>query len=268
MKSIKIKPKKKKTVIGTAILIPAYNEEKYIRDVIKDCFKYKLDIIIVDDGSIDNTLKLIKSIPDPGNFKIITLKHRVNQGKGQSLKTGFKYIIDNNYSGVITIDADGQHSTNEIKDFLKEVEYKNPDLIIGNRLGNTKNMPFIRLATNVFTSWVISNIAGKKISDVQSGFRYINAEVLKNIKLETRNFDTEPEVIIRAGWLGFDIKNIPISTIYHKNFISHVNPVKDTIKFFRLVFNSFRWKKEFNKKSGLPLKKSDTVHKKLPKETK
>jgi len=267
MKSVKIKLKKKKAAAGTAILIPAYNEEKYIKNVIKNCLRYKLDIIIIDDGSTDNTLKVIKSIPNPVNFKIIILKHRTNQGKGQSLRTGFKYIINNNYSGVITIDADGQHDTDEIKDFLEEVEYKNPDLIIGNRLGNTKKMPFIRLATNIFTSWIISKIAGKKINDVQSGFRYINVKVLKNIKLETRNFDTEPEVIIRAAWLGSGIKNIPISTIYHKNFISYVNPVKDTIKFFRLVFRSFRWKKEFKKRGSLPLKKSDTFHKKPPKET-
>ena len=233
---------------GIVILIPAYNEEKYIRTVIKGCLKYNLDIIIVDDGSTDNTLKAVKSIKAPENLKIIPLKHTVNKGKGQSLKTGFSYIIKNNYSGVITIDADGQHNTGEIKNFLKVIEKEKPDLIIGNRLGNTKNMPFVRLATNVFTSWIISNIAGRKISDVQSGFRYISTKALKNIKLETKNFDTEPEIVIKASWLGYNIKNIPISTIYHKDFVSYVNPVTDTIKFFKLVFNSFKWKNKFKKK--------------------
>ncbi len=239
--------KKKKTDTKMAILIPAYNEEKYIDDVVKNCLKYSLDIIIVDDGSIDNTLKIVRSIPKPKNLKIISIRHPVNKGKGQSLKTGFKYILNKNYSGVITLDADGQHNTGEIKDFLKSIEEENPDLVIGNRLGNTKSMPFIRLATNVFTSWIISNIAGIKVSDVQCGFRYISSEALKNIKLETKNFDTEPEIIIKAGWLGYKIKNIPISTIYHKDFISYVNPVKDTIKFFRLVFNSCKWKKKLAK---------------------
>ena len=242
--------KKKNDSEKIAILVPAYNEEEFIKKVIKNCFKYGLDIIIVDDGSTDGTLKAVKSIAIPENFKIIPLRHLINKGKGQSLKTGFEYVIRNNYSGVITIDADGQHDTNEIKNFLKSLEEEKPDLIIGDRMGNTKNMPFIRLATNVITSWIISRIAGKKVSDVQSGFRYISVEVLRNVKLETGNFDTEPELIIKSSWSGYCIKNIPISTIYHKNFTSSVNPITDTIKFFKLVFNSFKWKRILKKKTG------------------
>ena len=247
MKSGNTALKNKKADNKIAILIPAYNEERYIEGVTNDCLKYNLDIIVVDDGSDDNTLKIVKSIPKSENATIITIRHPVNKGKGQSLKTGFEYVLKNNYSGVITLDADGQHDTDEIKDFLKTVEKERPDLIIGNRLSDTRKMPFIRLATNVFTSWIISNIAGRKVSDVQCGFRYISSEVLKNIKLETKNFDTEPEIILRAGWLDYKIKNLSIKTIYHKDFISYVNPVKDTIKFFRLVFNSLKWKKKFFK---------------------
>ncbi len=231
-----------------AILIPAYNEEKHIKAVVKSCLKYHLDIIIIDDGSTDNTLKKVKSISAPASFKIIVIRHRVNKGKGKSLRTGFLYVIKNNYSGIITLDSDGQHDAGEIKNFLKMIEKENPDLIIGNRLVNAKNMPLIRLATNVFTSWIISAISGRKISDVQSGFKYIKTDVLKNIKLETSNFDTEPEIIMKSSWSGYHIKNIPIRTIYHKNFISYVNPVTDTIKFLKLVFNSFRWKRKFYKK--------------------
>ena len=108
-------------------------------------------------------------------------------------------------------------------------------------------MPFIRLSTNLFTSWLISVIAGKKINDVQSGFRYLANDVLKNIKLETKNFDTEPEMLLKASWMDYKIINIPISTIYHKNFVSHVNPFKDTLKFFNLVFKSLGWKRRFRR---------------------
>jgi glycosyltransferase involved in cell wall biosynthesis len=263
MESEIIKLKKKKTDTEIVILIPAYNEEKYIKKVIKGCSKYGLDIIVVDDGSSDNTLKVVKSIPAPKNYRIILLKHEINKGKGKSLKTGFKYIIEKNYPGVITLDADGQHNTEEIKNFLKIVKKGKPDLIIGDRMGNTAHMPFIRLATNVITSRIISAIAGKRVNDVQSGFRYIRTDVLKNINLETGNFDTEPELIIKSSWSGYNIKNIPISTIYHKNFISHVNPANDTIKFFRLVFNSIKWKRKFykNKQKNVN-KKSGKVHRK------
>ncbi|GAG66315.1 unnamed protein product, partial [marine sediment metagenome] len=144
---------------------------------------------------------------------ITLIKHSKNLGKGQSLKTGFSYIVKNNYSGVITIDADGQHKTSEIKNFLKVIEKENPDLIIGDRLGNTKNMPFIRLATNVFTSWVISNIAGIRISDVQSGFRYISTKALKNIKLETRFLECLMSVILKFLGTGIDFTTSKVLSV-------------------------------------------------------
>ncbi|MBU4450358.1 MAG: 5-formyltetrahydrofolate cyclo-ligase, partial [Actinobacteria bacterium] len=230
-----------------AILLPAYNEGKYIKDVLAECLPYRLDLIIIDDGSTDNTIEIIEKFPKPVEPKIILIKHQLNKGKGEALKTGFAFAAKNNYSGVITLDADGQHKVSEIEDFIRMSENENPDIIVGSRFKNTKGMPFIRLATNFFTSWLISAIAGKKIDDVQSGFRYVSLRALKNINLETKNFDTEPEMLLKASWLNYIIKNIPISTIYHKDFVSHVNPIKDTIKFFKLVFRSLKWKKSFKR---------------------
>jgi len=230
-----------------AIMIPAYNEEKYIKGVIKDCSSYGLDILIIDDGSTDNTANIVNSLAADMGDRLILLQHSRNQGKGQALITGFDYIIKNGYKGVITLDADGQHDTREIAYFLELAEKEDPDVVIGDRLGDTKGMPLIRLATNVFTSWIIARIAGKSVSDVQSGYRYLKAEALRKIKLKTRNFDTEPEIILRAGWHGMKMLNIPIKTIYHEEFTSYVNPVKDTIKFFRLVFNSLKWKRDFRR---------------------
>lgn len=236
-----------------AILIPAYNESKHIKDVVISCIeKYSsLDVIIVDDGSTDNTGEIIKDLEknylNRQKNKIILLKHDTNKGKGQALKTGFTYAINNNYYGVITIDADGQHKISEISNFLKAVDEYKPDIIVGSRFKNVKGMPFIRLVTNIFTSWLISAIAGKKIEDVQSGFRFISKNVLTKVKLETANFDTEPEILLKASWKKFKIINIPITTIYHKDFVSHVNPITDTIKFFKLIFKSLKWKKQFKR---------------------
>ncbi len=232
-----------------ALLIPAYNEEKYIEGVIENSSKYEMDIIILDDGSIDSTASIVESLIPAYSPYLKLIRHSKNLGKGQALITGFDYIKENNYSGVITLDADGQHDTKEIINFLEVIKKEDPDLIIGDRLGNTEGMPFIRLATNVFTSWIISKIAGKKVSDVQSGYRYLKTMALKKIKLKTKNFDTEPEIILRAGWHDMKILNVPIKTIYHDDFVSYVNPVKDTIKFFKLVLNSLKWKREFRKQS-------------------
>jgi glycosyltransferase involved in cell wall biosynthesis len=228
-----------------AILIPAYNEDKYIKHVIENCAVYGMDIIVVDDGSVDSTAAQVRLLIKEAGNKLKLITHPYNMGKGRALITGFSYIIKKKYMGVITIDADGQHDTAEIKKFVETVKDKDPDLIIGNRLENTLGMPFIRLATNVFTSWIISRIADKKISDVQSGYRYLKTSAIKKIKLNTCNFDTEPEIVMRAGWYDMKILNIPIKTIYHKDFVSHVNPIKDTLKFFRLVINGIREKKDF-----------------------
>lgn len=224
-----------------AILIPAYNEEKYLKDVIRGCLKYKLDIIIIDDGSLDKTSQLVKNIQKKVD-NLIFIQHSINKGKGAALKTGFAYVIKHNYQGIITLDADGQHKTEEIKKFLDYLKRKKVDLIIGDRLSDTQNMPFVRLATNVITSKIISFLAGQKVNDVQSGFRFISSRLLKNVKLGTNNFDTEPEIILKASWKKYLIKNIPITTVYHQQFVSQVDPLTDTIKFFKLVGKSLFWK--------------------------
>ena len=233
-----------------ALLIPAYNEEKYIGQVIKKCVPYQLDMIVVDDGSGDQTAAIVKQLQLSGKYRLIFLKHPKNKGKGAALDTGFQYAVKKDYLGVITLDADAQHDTKEIKHFLQMVKKEKPDLIIGSRFQNTKGMPFIRLATNYFTSWVISALAGKKVEDVQSGFRYISTKVIKNIELKTKRFETEPELILKACWLNYQVKNIPISTLYYKDSVSEVNKLTDTLKFFRLVAKSLTWRRKMRQKDS------------------
>lgn len=232
-----------------ALLIPAYNEAKYIEKVINECFGFEFDLIIVDDGSTDDTVSILRRIKPKEKSCLHIVAHEKNRGKGIALKTGFDFAKNQGYKAVITLDADGQHKISEIGDFIKTYEEKRPAIIVGSRFSNTKGMPFIRLATNIFTSWIISRIAGKRIEDVQSGFRMIDLKVLEKVRLETANFETEPELLLKASWEGFKIINIPISTIYHKDFVSHVNPLTDTVKFFKLVFRSLAMKRRYINRS-------------------
>lgn len=233
-----------------ALLIPAYNEEKYIGQVIKNCVPYQLDMIIVDDGSGDQTATIVKQLQSSEKYRLIFLQHPKNKGKGAALNTGFQYAVKKGYLGVITLDADAQHDTKEIKKFLQMIEEEKSDLIIGSRFQNTKGMPFIRLATNYFTSWIISWLAGERVEDVQSGFRYISTKVIKNIELKTKRFETEPELILKACWLNYQVKNIPISTLYYKDSVSEVNKLTDTLKFFRLVAKSLTWRRKMRQKDS------------------
>jgi len=187
-------------------------------------------IIVVDDGSTDNTGQLALKA------KAVVLHHKENRGKGAALQTGFRYIIENQYRGVIVLDADGQHDERFIPAFLRRAE-RDADMVIGSRMDQVGKMPWIRVVTNRFTSACISALARQKIPDSQSGYRYIGVEVLKALRLRTSRYDTESEMLIQAGRKGYRIDSLPISSIYGQEK-SSIRPMMDTLRFVFLVARS------------------------------
>ncbi len=214
--------------ISFCILIPAYNEQSHIGRLIDDVKKYAKDILVVDDGSSDGTLDIIKKAG------VEYIEHKTNKGKGASLSDGYRYAIEKNYDYVLVMDGDGQHSPSDIPAFLKNAEQTSADIILGNRMESTKNMPWLRFFTNRFMSWLISKIAGQPIYDSQCGFRMIATKVLKNVKVESKNYDAESEILIRASRLGYKIDSVGVKTIYAGQE-SKINKFKDTIRFFKLL---------------------------------
>lgn len=212
------------------IIIPTYNEAKTIAGIIKQIRAQNLDVVVIDDGSQDNTSLLAQE-----NGAVV-IKNTSNQGKGASLIRGFDYALNNNFDTVITMDGDGQHLPNEIPYFVGWAQNSGNYIFIGNRMTKTNNMPWIRAFTNQFMSWFISVIAKQRIPDTQCGFRLIKKEALKNIQLKTSRFETESEILIKASHKGYKIESLPIGTIYNKEK-SQINPVLDTIRFVRFVFN-------------------------------
>ena len=211
------------------VIIPAYNEAENIADLVRDIRKQKLDILVIDDGSSDNTASLAQI-----NGAVV-LKNQRNLGKGASLIKGFDYILKNGFDACITMDGDGQHRPEEIPNFIKAAANSNNGIIIGNRMAKSANMPFIRVITNKLMSWLISKIIRQKISDSQCGFRLLKKEVLKKMKLRTAKFEIESEIIIEASRNGFKIASIPITSVYI-NETSHINPFTDTLRFLRFLF--------------------------------
>lgn len=228
------------------VLLPAYNEAQNIQKVIQEIRAIVQDVVVVDDGSQDETAQLARKAG------AVVISHERNQGKGAALKSGFNYVLEKGYHGVITMDADGQHLPEEIKNFLPRIETEDPDILLGSRMHDPKGMPLDRLWTNLFTSWLISRRAGQKIEDCQSGFRYISSRALEKTELATRTFDTEPELLMRASWHGFKIHHVPITSVYLPNFISRINPIVDTWRFFALVFRSFRWERNVQRAKNIP----------------
>jgi glycosyltransferase involved in cell wall biosynthesis len=218
------------------VIIPAYNAALTISPLVKKIseFIHLEDIIIVEDGSFDNTFQLAKET------KAILLQHPKNKGKGEALRTGFNYARERKYDAVITIDADLQHDPAYIPLFGEKVKNGDYDIIMGTRDVSLKKMPFLRFSTNFLTSLVISILCQKTIRDTQSGYRLIKVQVLKKIKLKTKKYEQESEILIRAGRMNFKIGEIKISTIYH-NGKSFINPIIDTYRFLRLSFKSLFW---------------------------
>ncbi len=221
-------------MVRILILIPAYGEGerigrtiKDIKTVLKSIKGFRFNILVVDDGSSDNTYEVAKK------EKVEVIKHKKNMGKGMAHRTGFEYAINNRFDAVLTLDADGQHNPSEIKTFLRFLDRF--DVIIGTRDINTKIMPRLRYATNRTTSIFVSLLARTRVRDSQSGYRMLKIDVLRRLKLKTTRFQTESEEIIQAGMLGFKIGEIPIKTIYiDSGRKSYINPFKDTMRFIGL----------------------------------
>jgi len=210
------------------VIIPAFNESGNIAALIEKLHQQNLPVVVVDDGSSDNTAQAARQAG------AVVLVNEKNQGKGASLIRGFGYALENNFSAVITMDADGQHLPEEIPFFLRLAEYSDSAILVGNRMSKTKNMPILRLFTNNFMSWLLSLILRQDIPDTQCGFRLIKREVLEKVKLETSKYEIESELLIHACRLGFKIESVPIRTIYSGEK-SQINPFVDTLRFIRFI---------------------------------
>ena len=210
------------------VLIPSVNEESTIKNVVTELKRLGCEVLVVDDGSTDNTGK----IASENGARII--RHAKNMGKGASLKDGFSFLSKNtDCDNVITMDADGQHNPKDIQKFIDHVKNHECDLVIGSRMKKTKNMPPMRFLTNRLMSFLVSLMCGQRIPDTQCGYRLIKRNVLEKLDLKFDNFEVESEILIKASRNKFKIDSIPIETIY-RGEASRINPVIDTFRF--LVF--------------------------------
>ncbi|MBN2484084.1 MAG: glycosyltransferase family 2 protein [Candidatus Omnitrophica bacterium] len=211
-------------------VIPAYNEANSLGLVLEELQQTELSILVVDDGSTDETAQIAQSAG------VTVLRNSENLGKGQSLKNAVQYLFDNEeFDYVITMDADRQHAASDVKGFLYQA-HQGEKFVLGNRMNNPQGMPFDRVLTNRFMSWLISALIKQHIPDTQCGFRLIKREVLEKIPIETENFEVDSEFLIKAVRNNIRIKSIPIQSIYHKDSSSKIKPIIDTIRFLRFFF--------------------------------
>ena len=215
----------KETVLA---IIPAYSEGRFIGQVVRQVLNSVRDVLVVDDGSPDNTAAEAAA----SGAKVI--RHSTNLGKGAALKTGLDYALSVGAAYFLFLDGDGQHDPSEIPAFMDAINRTDADLVVGNRMGDLASMPLIRRWTNQFMSWQIGRICKIPIPDSQCGFRLARKELLPVLMGPSNRFEFESESIILAARQGFRLVFIPIRTIYTDQH-SKIRPLRDTVRYLRLI---------------------------------
>lgn len=219
------------------VLIPAYNAAESLRGVIEGIKGYGLAIVVVDDGSQDATAETARAAGAQ------VLRHTRNRGKGAALRTGFWFLMNRGYAAVITMDADGQHDPSFIPRFIRVYEEGRGALIIGSRAAEFNAMNWLRRFWNRLGASAVSNMTGTPLTDTQSGYRLITAEVLLGLPLRAAGYEMELELLLKACKRGHTVVEIPVIT----HFVdgrpsSHFRPVRDTWLVCRAFLQEFFWR--------------------------
>ena len=210
-----------------SLVIPAYNEELAIKKVVDEALPYADEIIVVDDGSRDNTAKVVRA-NFSDNPKVKLIKHLINRGKADALRTGVS-----NATGDIVVftDADDTYPARHIPELAAEIKKNNADVVIGSRFMPIppKNMSFTHVMGNRLFSGLVSYISSAEITDSQSGMRAFRREIFPEIDVKAKSLEYEPKATARAAKLGYKIKEIPIE--YRERIgKSKISGTKDGIK--------------------------------------
>ncbi|HEC30311.1 MAG TPA: glycosyltransferase [Gammaproteobacteria bacterium] len=216
-----------------SVVIPAYNEASTIREIAIAALTYTPHVVVIDDGSSDNTAQLVQDLD------IILIKHEQNKGKAAALASGIHASLELGVDAVITLDADGQHKTVDIGRFVETAQQFPDEIIIGSRLWDKHAFPRKRYLANKFANFWISWAAGRAVDDSQSGFRLYPTTLLQKLNISinrNKGFVLESEIIIHAAHLGYPCRSIQIDAIYHTDARpSHFRSVTDILFITRMV---------------------------------
>ncbi len=212
-------------------VVPALNESARIGSVIRAALRHVEEVVVVDDGSTDETAAEAEGA---GAFVI---RHPANRGKTASLQTGFDYALQHGFDAVITLDGDAQHLPDEIPHLLDALQTSGADLISGDRMTAERNMPGSRRFVNRFSSQLATWISGQDIRDCHCGFRLIHSRVLEKVRLRSRRFTGDAELVIWACFHSFRVAHAEVSCIYNGQ-PSRIRPGLDTANCLLLTFRA------------------------------
>lgn len=238
------------------VIIPTYNNHQTIKQIINDVLIYTSQVIVVNDGSTDNTSEILKEFT-----QIDIVSYPKNKGKGYALRQGFKFAWNKGYEYAITIDSDGQHFASDLPNFIEAIEENPNAIIIGNRNMEQEGIPGKSSFGNRFSNFWFKFETGIKMPDTQSGYRLYPLKPLSKMFFFTRKYEFEIEVIVRAAWKGVEVTDVPIQIYYApvETRVSHFRPFRDfsrvsvlntvLVIYALLIVKPFEFIRKINKKN-------------------
>jgi len=215
----------------TIAVIPCYNEEATIGSVVLKAKHHVDEVLVVDDGSTDDTAKIAKEAG------ATVISHKRNRGKSPAIKTGFRYVLDKGFDYVVTIDGDGQHNPAEIPTVLENIMDNGNDISIGFRSGNSTEMPTWRRIGKRVLDYATSFGNGGNVTDSQCGFRAFNKKAVQSLtpRLNGEAFSVESEQLVRAHELGLNVVDTKVTCRYKNLNTSTKGPTSHGFSVLRYV---------------------------------
>jgi len=222
--------------LKVVLLIPTYNHAGFLEAVLMDCKPYPISIIVVNDGSTDDTFTIIERFAKRDDLlgPFYKIHFPKNRGKGAAIKAGAKYAQQLGFESVITMDSDGQHFPSDIIHFLEKAIQDPKQIIIGTRGFDHDNMPKQNTTANKISNFWFRFQTSKNLPDTQSGFRYYPLACFRKMIWLTDRYNFELEVMVRNIWRGFQISEIPIQ-IYYPPIDVRVSHFRPTVDFMRIT---------------------------------
>lgn len=210
--SNKENPENLEDIEDVFIVIPAYNEEKTVGEIIEEIAKRNYKVILVDDGSKDNTYKIAKNskLKYPNN--IFIYNHVINRGLGSALKTGMEGALKLNAKFVVTFDADGQHNIDDIIKVCKPLKNGEADVVIGSR--PFEDMPLSKNFANTVMNLLTLVFYKTKVKDSQSGLRAFKSDIIHKLDIVSQGYAVSSEFIREFKKNNLKLKEVTITTIY------------------------------------------------------
>lgn len=216
------------------IIVPVYNEATTIREVVMSLSGKGYSIVIINDGSSDNSAEIIKSLP------VYSVQHELNLGQGAALQTGISYSLLQHARYLVTFDADGQHDVNNIDALLQPLIDDRSDIVFGSRFlkGSASNIGKVRKLALFFARWLNYSLSGVLLSDAHNGLRAMNRKAAETIYLREAGMAHASEIHVQAVRKKLRVMEVPVSVTYTDYSRSKGQSGWNGLRiFFDLVFN-------------------------------